>query len=83
MTTNHETAGRRELAEYETEQSTTQTANAWIEGEFFKGEGYAIYARIGKQWFAVNGTRPNVFDIRWEVKDSEKIARLQDLTVQS
>lgn len=56
---------------------TTQ-ASAWCEGKFFKGEGYATYARVNNRWFSVNGIRPMVTETRWEVTDKNKIEQLEE-----
>lgn len=51
-----------------------QQASAWAEGNF--GEGYCLYARLKNKWYSVNGVRPFVSEIRWEVNNPKIIGDL-------
>ena len=46
-------------------------------GKFFDGEGHADYAKIGDEWYSINGD-PNGeinkdYEIRWRVNTPQKI----------
>lgn len=52
----------------------------FVQGEFFKDEGFANYALFSDKWYSVNGGPDMVTDVRWKVEDPKKIRFLMQMS---